>query len=79
MLESGGMVSFSTLCSCKGQPPMPRLLQVHERKHQRLLVSSAGVSPASVEMGFVCSAGALARPSSAAPSKFELSFSGDRH
>jgi hypothetical protein len=44
------------------QPPMPRLLQVHElRKHQRLLVSSAGVSPASVEVGFVCSAGALAR------------------
>ena len=61
-LESGGMGIFLDLVFLQAQPPMPRLLQVHElRKHQRLLVSSAGVSPASVEIGFVCSAGALAR------------------
>ena len=35
---------------------------MHElREYQRVLVGSAGVSPASVEMGFVCGAGTLAR------------------
>ena len=35
---------------------------MHElRQHQRVFVGSAGVSPASVDIGFVCSAGTLAR------------------
>jgi hypothetical protein len=39
-LESGGMGIFLDLVFLQAQPPMPRLLHVHElRKHQRVFVT----------------------------------------
>ena len=52
MLESGGMVSFWTLCSCKRSRRCRGCYKcMNCGSTSGLLVSSAGVSPARVEMG----------------------------